>query len=25
VKITGGALGDAYFSLNSYDQGPLFD
>lgn len=25
VRITGGALGDAYFSLNSYDQGPLFD
>ncbi len=25
VQVMGGALGDAYFSLNSYDLGPLFD
>ena len=25
VQVMGGALGDAYFSLNSYDPGPLFD
>ena len=24
VRIAGGALGDVYFSLSSYDQGPLF-